>query len=154
MRVVIDTNVLVRATPASQGGPAREVLERLLSGSHILITSAPLIAEVVDVLRRSSLRRLHGMSDNRITEFIATLESSSDVFALPTTIPALVPHDPKDNAVLATAIVGRAEVICTLDRHLRHSQVLAVCQAHGIRILSDIELLNELRQAERDESGA
>ena len=107
MRVVIDTNVLVRATPASQGGPAREVLERLLSGSHILITSAPLIAEVVDVLRRSSLRRLHGMSDNRITEFIATLESSSDVFALPTTMPALVPDDPQDAPVVATAIVGR-----------------------------------------------
>ncbi|MFO0944613.1 MAG: putative toxin-antitoxin system toxin component, PIN family [Planctomycetota bacterium] len=148
MRVVIDTNVLVRSTPVSQGGPAREVLERLLSGSHILITSEPLIAEIADVIQRPGVRRLHGMSDARIAEFIAMLESSSDAFALPTTMPALVPDDPKDAPVVATAIVGRADVLCTRDRHLRHPDVLAVCQANGIRVLSDIELLNELRSAD------
>ena len=47
--------------------------------------------------------------------------------------------------MVATAIVGRADVICTRDRHLRHPEVLAICQANGIRVLSDIELLNELR---------
>jgi uncharacterized protein len=148
MRVVLDTNVLVRATPASKGGPAREMLERLLSGPHILVTSAPLVAEVADVLRRPGLRRLHGMSDARIAEFTAMLESSSDVFALPMMMPVLVWDDPKDASVVVTAIVGRADVICTRDRHLLHQDVVAICHANGIRVLSDIALLDELRKAE------
>lgn len=147
MRVVIDTNVLVRATPASHGGPARELLERLLVDPHKLITAPPLIAELADVLRRPGLRRLHGMQDPAIDAFTATIRSSSDVFALPDPTPAYVPGDPKDAPVIATAIVGRADVICTRDRHLLDPQVLAICQANGIRIVSDIVLLAELRSA-------
>lgn len=147
MRVVIDTNVLVRTTPASHGGPARELLERLLVDPHKLITSTPLIAELADVLRRPGLRRLHGMQDSAIDTFTASILSPSDLVALPDPTPAYVPGDPKDAAVIATAIVGRADVICTRDRHLLAPQVLATCQANGIRVVSDIELLAELRSA-------
>lgn len=91
------------------------------------------------------------MNDARIADYVAMLESSSDAVVLPTIAPDLVPHDPKDAPVLATAIVGRADVICTRDRHLLHQDVLAICQANGIRVLSDIELLDELRAAESGE---
>ena len=34
MRVLLDTNVLVRATPSSHGGPAWELLQQILLGPH------------------------------------------------------------------------------------------------------------------------
>ena len=51
MRIVLDTNVLVRATPASAGGPAWETLRRIAQ-DHVLISSPPLLAELRDVLSR------------------------------------------------------------------------------------------------------
>lgn len=76
------------------------------------------------------------------------LEKAAEIIDLSGTPAIEIPHDPKDVDVVLTAIAGRAEVICTLDRHLRDPRVLAICQANGIRVLSDIELLNELRSAD------
>lgn len=61
------------------------------------------------------------------------------------TIQPTIPHDPKDDPILATAIVGQASVLCTLDRHFRQADVRAFCEAHSLRVLSDVELLAELR---------
>ncbi|MBI3466021.1 MAG: hypothetical protein HY000_23655 [Planctomycetes bacterium] len=64
------------------------------------------------------------------------------------TVPTVtaIQSDPDDNAVIAAAIAGQAEVICARDRHFRHQDVLDFCALRGIRILDDIELLRELRQ--------
>ena len=64
---------------------------------------------------------------------------------LPPSATTIVPHDPKDDAVVLTAIAGHADAICTLDVHLREPDVQAFCLRHGIRVLTDIELLAELR---------
>lgn len=48
-------------------------------------------------------------------------------------------------ARVAAAVAGAAEVICTRNRHLRHLDVMDFCSQHGIRVVDDIELLNELR---------
>jgi uncharacterized protein len=146
MRLVLDTNVLVRSTPASQGGPAREAIERII-GTHILLVSPPLMLELADVMRRPRLRDALGLSEDEIVKFLAVIEQAAESVPLSAATPAYVPGDPKDAALVQTALLGNANVICTRDRHLRHPQVLALCQAHDIRVLSDIDLLNELRQA-------
>ena len=58
----------------------------------------------------------------------------------------IVPDDPSDDMIVATALAGRADVICTRDRHLHHPEVRAWCADRGIRILNDIELLELLQQ--------
>ncbi len=58
-----------------------------------------------------------------------------------------VPADPDDDPVILTAVEGNAGVICTLDRHFHHPEVLAYCAEREIRILSDVELLRLLREA-------
>jgi uncharacterized protein len=147
MRIVVDTNVLVRSTPASQGGPAREAIERII-GNHILLVSPPLVSELADVLRRPRLRAALGLDEDEIVKFLAVIEQVAESVLLSASTPAYVPGDPKDAALVQTAILGKADVICTRDRHLLHPQVLAVCRTHGIRVLSDIDLLNELRQGQ------
>ena len=45
MRIVLDTNILVRANIKAQG-PAREILHKIAYGSHVLITSPFLLRDV------------------------------------------------------------------------------------------------------------
>ena len=151
MRVVLDTNVLVRATAASIGGPAWEVLDRISRGGHVLVLSAPLLSELAEVLQRPRLQAAIGLSSEQATRFIAGLEKVAQIADLSDTAVVEIPHDPKDVAVVLTAIASRAEAICTLDRHLKHPEVLEICQANGIRVLSDVELLRELRAGETGE---
>lgn len=43
-------------------------------------------------------------------------------------------------------VAGAATVICTRDGHLLHPDVRAKCLAIGIRVLTELELLDELRK--------
>ena len=52
--------------------------------------------------------------------------------------------DPKDDPVLYTAVAGKADVLCTLDRHSGAPEVLAFFADRGIRVMTDVELLGEL----------
>jgi predicted nucleic acid-binding protein len=61
----------------------------------------------------------------------------------------LIPNDQEDDPVLGTAWSGRADVMCTLDRHFHHRTVLKSCSERGIQILTDVELLSVLREASR-----
>ena len=61
-------------------------------------------------------------------------------------VPAVV-SDPDDDPILQTAVLGRAEVLCTRDGAFRHERVEEVCREHGIRILGDVALLQELRRS-------
>ena len=69
----------------------------------------------------------------------------SDMVPLPATLPQVVPHDPKDNPIVITAVAGRADILCTLGRHFFHPDVTSFCAMHGVRVLRDTELLRELR---------
>ena len=54
--------------------------------------------------------------------------------------------DTDDDAILATAVAGQADAICTLDRDLTRPEVVAYCRQHGIEILSDRELLQRVHE--------
>jgi predicted nucleic acid-binding protein len=66
---------------------------------------------------------------------------------LPADLPPIVPADAKDNPIVMTAVVGKAAVLCTLDKHLHQPPVVDFCAKHGVRILKDADLLAELRNA-------
>ena len=145
MRVVLDTNILVRATPGKTG-PARELLQYFCASDHFFVVSRSLLEEVDETLRYDRLRQLHGLDDPMIGAYVRDLEETAVTVLLPEwAIIPVVPDDPNDDMVIAVAIAGQAEVICTLDRHLRHADVHAYCAQHGIRIMTDVELLQLLR---------
>lgn len=151
MRVVLDTNVLAR--PAySAAGPAAAVLELIKNSPHVLVTSLFILDELDRVLRYPRLQKLHGFNDSNIARYVNDVQGASLVVALPLgDFPSVVSDDPDDNPIIATAEAGKADVISTLDKHLRHSDVLDYCRQRGIRILTDVELLHELRTLEPDE---
>ena len=142
MRVVLDTNVLARATPG-RSSPAQQLLLRLLSSDHTLIASEFLLDELGRVLRYERVRQIHGLDEAMIDKYVASIRSSSLIVVLPTKA-VRVAADPDDDPILQTAIEGRAEVICTWDRHLFAAAVQSYLAHAGIRVLRDTELLNEL----------
>ncbi len=144
MRAVLDTNILARALPG-RTGPAREVLERLSVAPHVLVSAIQLLDELTRALSYPRLRAVHGLDDAGIARYVRDVEAVSLV--IPNMGPSVtaVQADPDDNAVIAAAIAGQADVICTRDRHFRNQTVVDFCAQHGIRIVDDIELLNELR---------
>lgn len=145
MRVVLDTNILARASHSATG-PAEETLERLKAPEHVLVLSSFILDELERVLRYPRLRQLHGMNDREIDEFVRDLADAALVVPLTAVPTAAVSSDPDDDPVVETAVAGNADVLCTLDRHLHHSDVTDYCRQHAIEVLSDVETLQRLRQ--------
>ena len=52
----------------------------------------------------------------------------------------VVLKDPNDDPVIYAAVVGHADVICTLDRHFYDPPVLEFCRMRNIGVMSDVEL--------------
>ncbi|MGA2601092.1 MAG: putative toxin-antitoxin system toxin component, PIN family [Bryobacteraceae bacterium] len=149
MRIVLDTNILVRANPTVlPQGLARDLLLTILSGPHVLVLSAPLLTEVQQVLNYPHVQARWPLTPDAIAQYVFLLQDAGAMIDLPESFPAVV-SDPDDDFVLQTAIAGQAEVLCTRDTAFRHEKVEEVCAAHGIRILEDITLLQELRQARK-----
>lgn len=147
MRVVLDTNILARAV---RGGtsPAAEVLRLVMVAPHVFILSPFLLSELSRVLRYPRLRKLHNLDDTKIDAYVQSVQAAAALVNPPAaTAVAKVSTDPDDDPVIATAVAGQAEVLCTRDRHLHHANARAYCASHGIQVLTDIELLRLLRAA-------
>ena len=57
----------------------------------------------------------------------------------------MVLSDPDDDAVLYTAADGRADILCTRNsRHFSSTTVRSFCERHKIRVMTDLEVLQEL----------
>lgn len=144
MRVLLDTNVLVRATGESTG-PARALLLRLAAPPHAVVVSAFLLDELRRVLTYPRVQRLHGLSGMALEQYVQDLAACAELIDVPPVLSRHVLHDPDDDPVVACAVYGRADVLCTLDRHLYSHDVRAYCAQFKIRVLTDAELLAELR---------
>ncbi|HJT33546.1 MAG TPA: putative toxin-antitoxin system toxin component, PIN family [Pirellulales bacterium] len=145
MKMVCDTNVLLRAA-INPNGLAAELL-KWIRRDHVLVTSQPLLAELLLVLRRPRIRALHGRDEHGIRRFLSSLYKVAMIVHLPASLSRLVPRDPKDDAVLLTAMSASADVLTTRDQHFFDSAVLAFAARHGVRIVRDDDLLQELRAA-------
>ena len=71
MRVLLDTNVLVRAAKPTDN-PARKLLRILRRDPHVLLVSPFLLEEVERVLRYPRVRQLHGLDEAEIQAFVAS----------------------------------------------------------------------------------
>ena len=143
MRVLLDTNVLVRATGNSHG-PARDVFLQVLTPPHVIVASNFLLDELRRVLAYPRVQRIHGLTAEERESFVRDVETVAELVDVPGSL-FQVKHDPDDDPIVALAIYGRAEVLCTLDRHLRRPEVASFCAQFNVRVLTDVELLSALQ---------
>ena len=121
MRIVLDTNILVRAS-AKARGPARELLSFIVNSTeHILLLSPFLLSELERVLGYGRVRTVTRLTEAEAAEYISYIRAKevSEV-VYPGPAPRVVPFDVDDDPVVHTAVVGRAEILCTLNRHFFH----------------------------------
>ena len=127
MRVVLDTNILISAL-ITRNTPPDKLYQAWLRGEIELVISDTQVAEIYDVLSRPRLRRfLDADEADAIVENIATRA------LIITGLPVVnVSPDPKDNPILASAIVGRAELIVSGDK----KHMLDLGEVEGIPIVT------------------
>ena len=144
MRIAVDTAILIRAN-AKASGPAKELLQVIQQCGARLVVSPYVLDEIQRVLRYPRIQALYHLRDGDIWKYVHLLESIADIVD-PAEGPAIVLKDPNDDPVVYTALAGQADVLCTVDKHFYEPSVLGFCARHGIRIMSDIDLLHFLRK--------
>lgn len=146
MKIVLDTNILVRAH-AKASGPAREVLQFITeSPEHSLLLSPFLIDELERVLDYERIRITARLSDEDVAEYLGYVQSKQiSEMVFPGPAPLVVPADPDDDPVVHTAVAGGADVLCTLNRHFYNPAVVEYCRERGVTIMTDLDLLSLLR---------
>lgn len=133
VRVTADTNVLVSAIIAN--GPPRRFLEGFIEGNDTLLLSNAILQEFLEVLRRPKF----ALEEERVQQALFALLAIAELVQVRSKHP-IVKEDPDDDAIMHTAIDGRAEVIVTGDSHL-----LVLEQVEGIRILRVSDFLKQYR---------
>lgn len=79
------------------------------------------------------------MSERKIEAFLSRVGSVSEIVHT-TTPDRVVPADPDDDPIVQTAVLARADVLCTRDSHLLDAVVVEYCARWAIKVMSDIEL--------------
>ena len=101
----------------------------------MFFSSAPLLAELTDILSRPKF-------DRKIAASLLSVDQIVDLYAelvalvRPTLVPRLAP-DPDDDVVIGTALAAKADFVVTGDRAL-----LSVREYEGGRIVSVSEALD------------
>lgn len=109
MRVFLDTNVLVSALATR--GLCAELYERLLM-EHEVVIGEPVVAEVLDVMRRK-----FKASDELLAKVETELRLLEIVPAQPVA-PKLPIKDREDPWIIACALAGKADCFITGDAEL------------------------------------
>ena len=122
MKLLLDTNVLVAALVAR--GACSDLLEHCVR-QHVVISSAPLLNELCEVLERKF--------NQRPIDARAALRLFAETFTLvePKALEPPACRDRDDDVVLATAFVGECAALITGDQDL-----LILDPFRGIRVLA------------------
>ncbi len=142
MRIVADTGILVRG-PAKATGPARKVLLQIRAGAHTPVLSPFLLEQTRRVLSYPRMQVLYHLSEQEIELYILFLRDIAEL-VVPVVRDPVVLADPTDDPVVYTAVDGRANVLCAMDRDFYAPEVVAFCRQRGIEIMNDVELLGKL----------
>lgn len=133
MHVVADTNTIVSGL-LWYGNP-RQILDAARTGVITLATSAPLLAELADVLQRPKFARR--LARAKVTAPVLVFGYAALAqLVVPAAIAPVIAADPDDDAVLACALAAQAEVIVSGD-----SDLPALESYEGIPILTAAQLL-------------
>lgn len=140
MRVLLDTNILISylLTPESTG-PIRSIIHAAYGQSFALLITQYLVDELLDTLKRKPYLA------ERITiedadEFLkALLDIAELIPAIPPSEIRPATRDPKDDYLLAHALIGRADFLVTGDEDL-----LALGDIGDLKIVSPIAFAETL----------
>ena len=148
-KIVLNTNIIVRAV-ASPSGLASELLRRTISDENLLCTSNFMLAELDRVLRYPRVRKIHGLSDTEIEDFVRSIQQVALVVEVDASKSVRVTRDRNDDPVIETAVRARANYLCSIDKDIGAKEVLDHCKAVGVEVISDTTLIAILRNQDQE----
>lgn len=126
--VIVDTNVVVAGLLSSRPeSPVARLLDGMLSASFPFVLSEFLLAEYRAVLRRPSLRKLHGLTPDEIDTILVELAQHA---ILLTPRPTVSAPDPGDQHLWELLAARDDLLLITGDRQLQQDDTM------GRRIVS------------------
>lgn len=150
--VVFDCVVLVQSL-LKKTGPAVECVNRFRDGHLTLVVSKETLAELRDVLSRSSLRDdFPLLTDERVEALISLLRWKAELVRR---VPKhfAYPRDPNDEPYLNLAIEAQADYIVTRDNDLLDLMKWDTEEGRefqkrfrSLRIVDPVTFLNEIEQ--------
>lgn len=108
-KLVLDTNVLIDGVK-DENSAAWKIIDNAISGSIQLYISNPLQREYRRILQREINDPAYAERINFLLEIAVNVEVHN--------IQRLVPDDPEDDKVIATALAAKADFLISEDRHL------------------------------------
>jgi len=143
-RVVVDTNLIVSAVLSPNRKPSR-ILDAIIEGQLLSITSPPILAEARRVFSYPKLQRIlvkNGIDGKSVEDYVSQFAQSSAI--VPGRAEAnFIENDPTDNMFLACAAEGEADFIISGDKHLT-----SIGTFQGIRIMDPANFLSFLESQE------
>jgi uncharacterized protein len=139
-RAVLDSSVLISAFLTPKRLPSA-VLDAAERGAFVLCLSPVILEETrASLLRKTKrIRRYYSYPDERIAAYIEGLAAQAELVSdLPNI--RVVPNDPKDDPIVATAVAAKADYLVTGDR----AHLLPIKEYAGVRIVSPREFLELL----------
>ena len=104
------------------------------------IISEPLLAELGEVLKRPRIKDKYGITSDDIQALLILIEERSEHVLLSGNVS--VCRDKDDNAVIDTAIQGKAECIVTRDDDIKFDkEVISFLSKYGITVKSVAQFL-------------
>jgi putative PIN family toxin of toxin-antitoxin system len=144
-RGVIDANIWVSGVLSRTSAPAR-LVAHFLNGRFTLITSEPLLEELVDVLARPHIALRSRLSRSEIRDLIQAMRDLGEIVEIASSV--AICRDPDDDAVIETAIAGHADVLVSGDRDLiADPAVRDLLAGEAVRLLTVAEFVAELEEA-------
>ena len=148
-KIVLDTNIIVRAV-ASPSGLASELLRRTISDGNLLCTSNFMLAELDRVLRYPRVRKVHGLSDPDIEDFVRSVQQVALVVEVDAVKSLRITRDKDDDPVIETALRTKADYLCSIDKDIGAKDVVDHCKAVGLEVVTDITLIAILRNQDQE----
>jgi uncharacterized protein len=140
MRVLPDANILISyLIPSTQSNAVSTIMEAAYDGRIILLVSEDLLREVAESIKTKP-RLAKRITPEQADELVAALLDIAEVLPpITESIPA-VSRDPKDDYLLANALIGEVDYLITRDDDL-----LVLEEVEGVKIVAPGEFLIVLR---------
>lgn len=137
MKVVLDTNVFISGIHWS--GSSEKILRHWMEDRFTLVSSLPIIEELVKVLRSFKVPL-----DAEDISWWENLILEKSILVIPLQHIDIIKNDAEDNKFLEAAVEGEALYIISQDKHL-----LNVKEYQGMKIYHPDEFLTMLRSQNR-----
>jgi hypothetical protein len=110
----------------------------------VLVLSRFIPDEVERVLLYPRVQARYRITAGEAARFTGNLADAAHLFE-PIIVKPVVLSDPADDPIPYTAAAGAADILRTLNtRHFSSPAVEAFCEEHGIRVMTDLDILREL----------